>query len=174
MSMRAKTPCGSGSSHSRWISASARPLSSCACITTRAVSGGTRLLPAGTVLMVIRGMILAHSFPVARAEKPLAFNQDMKALIVHVNIDSNYVLYWLIGHAQKLRGLTTESTHGTKRLPPETLYRVPFPLPPTKAEQEAIAGALSDADALIDALEQLVAKKRQIKHGAMQELLTGQ
>ena len=46
-------------------------------------------------------------------------------------------------------------------------------LPPTKAEQEAIAEALSDADALIESLEQLIAKKRQIKQGAMQELLTG-
>jgi len=45
--------------------------------------------------------------------------------------------------------------------------------PPTKAEQEAIAEALSDADALIESLEQLIAKKRQIKQGAMQELLTG-
>ncbi|MFA5055592.1 MAG: restriction endonuclease subunit S [Dehalococcoidia bacterium] len=45
-------------------------------------------------------------------------------------------------------------------------------LPPL-AEQEAIAAALSDADALIEALEQLIAKKRQIKQGAMQELLTG-
>ncbi|WP_440945308.1 restriction endonuclease subunit S [Methanosarcina sp. T3] len=44
---------------------------------------------------------------------------------------------------------------------------------PTKAEQEAIAEALSDADALIESLEQLIAKKRQIKQGAMQELLTG-
>ena len=48
-----------------------------------------------------------------------------------------------------------------------------IPLPPTKAEQEAIAEALSDADALIESLEQLLAKKRQIKQGAMQELLTG-
>jgi type I restriction enzyme S subunit len=47
------------------------------------------------------------------------------------------------------------------------------PLPPTLAEQEAIAGALSDADAWIESLEQLIAKKRQIKQGAMQELLTG-
>ncbi|AKB35634.1 Type I restriction-modification system, specificity subunit S [Methanosarcina siciliae C2J] len=46
-------------------------------------------------------------------------------------------------------------------------------LPPTKAEQEAIAEALSDTDALIESLEQLIAKKRQIKQGAMQELLTG-
>jgi type I restriction enzyme, S subunit len=48
-----------------------------------------------------------------------------------------------------------------------------IPLPPTKAEQEAIAGALGDAVALIEFLEQLIAKKRQIKQGAMQELLTG-
>ena len=46
-------------------------------------------------------------------------------------------------------------------------------LPPTKAEQEAIAEALSDADALIKSLEQLLAKKRHLKQGAMQELLTG-
>ena len=45
--------------------------------------------------------------------------------------------------------------------------------PPTIAEQEAIAEALSDADALIESLDQLIAKKRQIKQGAMQELLTG-
>lgn len=45
--------------------------------------------------------------------------------------------------------------------------------PPTLAEQEAIAEALSDADALIESLEQLLAKKRLLKQGAMQELLTG-
>jgi type I restriction enzyme S subunit len=53
------------------------------------------------------------------------------------------------------------------------LVGVQLPLPPTKAEQEAIAEVLSDADALIESLEQLIAKKRQIKQGAMQELLTG-
>jgi type I restriction enzyme S subunit len=47
------------------------------------------------------------------------------------------------------------------------------PLPSTKAEQQAIAGALSDADALIESLQQLIAKKHQIKQGSMQELLTG-
>lgn len=44
---------------------------------------------------------------------------------------------------------------------------------PTAAEQEAIAEALSDADALIESLEQLTTKKRQLKQAAMQELLTG-
>ncbi len=45
--------------------------------------------------------------------------------------------------------------------------------PSTTSEQHAIAEALSDADALIKSLEQLLTKKRQIKEGAMQELLTG-
>jgi len=49
--------------------------------------------------------------------------------------------------------------------------KCPLPLPPTKAEQEAIAEALTDADALIGSLEQLVAKKRDIKQGALQSLL---
>jgi len=53
------------------------------------------------------------------------------------------------------------------------LSSITIPLPHTEAEQAAIAKALSDADALIESLEQLTAKKRQIKKGAMQELLTG-
>lgn len=50
---------------------------------------------------------------------------------------------------------------------------VQIPLPPTKTEQCAITAALSDADALIESLEHLIAKKRHLKQGAMQELLTG-
>jgi type I restriction enzyme, S subunit len=51
------------------------------------------------------------------------------------------------------------------------LLKILIPLPPTKAEQTAIATALNDADALITQLEKLIAKKRNIKQGAMQELL---
>lgn len=54
-----------------------------------------------------------------------------------------------------------------------SLGQLPVAIPPTKTEQEAIATTLSDTDALIEALEQLIAKKRHIKQGTMQELLTG-
>jgi type I restriction enzyme, S subunit len=53
------------------------------------------------------------------------------------------------------------------------LREYPFPIPPTLGEQEAIANVLSDADAYIESLEKLIAKKRLIKKGVMQELLTG-
>ena len=46
-------------------------------------------------------------------------------------------------------------------------------IPADRSEQETIARALLDADALIDSLEQLLTKKRQIKQGALQKLLTG-
>jgi len=51
--------------------------------------------------------------------------------------------------------------------------QLPIPIPATKAEQTAIANALSDTDAWIQSLTRLIAKKRQIKQGAMQTLLTG-
>jgi type I restriction enzyme, S subunit len=53
------------------------------------------------------------------------------------------------------------------------LKKVRIPLPPTKAEQKAIADALSNTDALIKSLEQLIVKKRRVKQGAMQDLLAG-
>ncbi len=51
------------------------------------------------------------------------------------------------------------------------ILNLPIHLPPAKAEQTAIATALNDADALITQLEKLLAKKRNIKQGAMQKLL---
>jgi type I restriction enzyme, S subunit len=58
-------------------------------------------------------------------------------------------------------------------LPKDKFRIIPVGMPPSKREQNDIAEALSDADALIAALEQLLFKKQQIKQGAMQELLTG-
>jgi type I restriction enzyme S subunit len=59
-----------------------------------------------------------------------------------------------------------------KRVNVQQIKKFTVPMPPP-ADQEAIAEALSDADALIESLEQLLTKKRQLKQGAMQELLTG-
>ena len=60
-----------------------------------------------------------------------------------------------------------------QEVPIATLRSFKIALPPSLDEQDAIAKSLADADALIDSLEQLLTKQRQIKQGAMQELLTG-
>ncbi|GAA4230639.1 restriction endonuclease subunit S [Postechiella marina] len=52
------------------------------------------------------------------------------------------------------------------------ISRIQIPTPPTLKEQQAIATALSDVDALISSLDALITKKKAIKQGAMQQLLT--
>ena len=105
-------------------------------------------------------------------------DSNINAQLVRINpsssqFDHRFVGYLLaFGNAQKqFENLQTGSA--LKQLPVGRLTSLSIPLPPTKAEQEAIAEALSDADALIESLEQLLVKKRQLKQGAMQELLTG-
>ena len=69
--------------------------------------------------------------------------------------------------------IITGCTYTTRALTNgKQLSAIEIPVPP-KPEQEAIAAALSDIDTLITNLEKLIAKKKAIKQGAMQELLTG-
>jgi type I restriction enzyme S subunit len=60
-----------------------------------------------------------------------------------------------------------------KTITKEAFTEFEIPLPPTLAEQERIAGALSSIDTLIGALNEQIEKKRHIKQGTMQQLLTG-
>lgn len=95
-----------------------------------------------------------------------------KIIVQEEKISSAYFRHAL----QKLITYIEERAHGASALVHVQKWEMEgfkFPLPPTVKEQEAIAEALSDADALIESLEQLLVKKRQIKQGAMQELLTG-
>ena len=82
-----------------------------------------------------------------------------------------YLSYCL---AKKKEGITQALLSGGAQpfLSLTQIGQIRIPAPPLP-EQRAIAEALSDADALIQSLEQLLTKKRQIKKGAMQELLTG-
>ncbi|HHJ1481480.1 TPA: restriction endonuclease subunit S [Pseudomonas aeruginosa] len=83
----------------------------------------------------------------------------MQALLqywVNENLLSNFVTQTSIAH-----------------FPKEKFQIVPLPVPPAK-EQEAIASALSDMDALISSLDRLIAKKRDIQQATMQQLLSGQ
>jgi type I restriction enzyme S subunit len=82
-----------------------------------------------------------------------------------------FYLYFSSHFYNRIMQMTAKSSVDSVRR--EMIARMVIPIPPTKAEQEAIATALSDVDALITALDRLIAKKRDIKQAAMQELLTG-
>lgn len=85
--------------------------------------------------------------------------------------DTRYFLQQILSSEGQKQIQEAMSGNAITRLTLEKINKLAFPLPPTKAEQTAIAAALSDMDALIEGVEKLLEKKRRIKQGAMQELL---
>ena len=94
-----------------------------------------KLVPAGSVLIVVRGMILAHTVPVAEARVPLTVNQDMKALIPKCVIRSTYLLWMLQVCHDGLLAQVTTAAHGTKKLDTARLEEMTIPLPPASMQQ---------------------------------------
>lgn len=100
----------------------------------------------------------ASSLVVIRANKDKILPRFLY-YVVSSNIFQHQILIENNGSSQP--NLSAKSVMG---------FRVPFP---TKKEQQAVSNVLSDIDALIENLEKLISKKKAIKQGAMQELLTG-
>jgi type I restriction enzyme, S subunit len=122
-------------------------------ITELAVAqSAARLIPTGSLLMVVRGMILAHSFPIARTEVPLTINQDMKALVPFHSELISFLTVVLKGLKPQVLKLVERSTHGTCKLLTEDLFSLPIPIPPI-AEQARIIGKVSKLMTLCDQLE---------------------
>lgn len=107
-------------------------------------------------------------------EQNLLLNQRVGRLRVDKNVIAGYVFFQIqtASFLDQFFDVTKGGTGNQANVGTHDIEELVIPLPP-KAEQQAIAEALSDADALIESLEQLIQKKRLIKQGSMQELLTG-
>lgn len=93
--------------------------------------------------------------------------------ITNITCSRDYLLHFLMSPTIQNTIEAIQTVGAQPKLALTRIRKFDIPVPPTLVEQNAIAEALSDADALIEALEGLLAKKRQVKQGAMQELLTG-
>ncbi len=95
-----------------------------------------QLIPEDTVLIVVRGMILAHTVPIRVCRASVAINQDMKALLPKQPIEAE-VLRWSLQaqHAHLLNQVSTAG-HGTKKLDSEKLRAVTIPVPPLTLQKE--------------------------------------
>lgn len=101
----------------------------------------------------------------------MAVSQHFMAWRCGVELDNRYLYYWLQSMKLEFERIANGNTIKTIGLP--YFKALKLPKPPIE-EQRAIAAALSDVDALIGALDKLIAKKRDLKQAAMQQLLTGQ
>ena len=118
-------------------------------ISQEGLESGSKLAPAGSVLVVVRGMILAKTVPVALAEVPVAINQDMKAIIPGPKLSSDYLLYALEAFRENLFKRVGRSGHGTCTLMGHEVaaFKIPFP---SLQEQIRIATAAANLDCKIE------------------------
>jgi hypothetical protein len=122
-------------------------------ITEEAVAqSAVRLIPEGALLMVVRGMILAHSFPTAIAARQLTINQDMKAIIPFCPDMGRMLLLLTKGLKPFVLRLVRRSTHGTCKLLTGDLFSLPIPIPPLP-EQDRIIAKVDELMTLCDRLE---------------------
>jgi len=82
-----------------------------------------------------------------------------------------FYLYFSNHFLNRIMQMTAKSSVDSVRM--EMIADMKIPHPPTNAEQKSIATVLSDIDKLIANLDEILLKKRNVKQGAMQELLTG-
>jgi type I restriction enzyme S subunit len=111
------------------------------------IETGIPLHEHGKVLIVVRGMILAHTFPVAINSVPTTVNQDMKAITT--SLDSEYLAILLRGIQQLVLSVVEESAHGTKVLRTDVFKNIHLPVPPL-AEQGEIVATVRDRTNKID------------------------
>lgn len=109
------------------------------------------LVAAGSVLVLVRGMMLARAFPVCQISVPMAINQDLKALNGQAGISNNYLAWLLRGTAQESLNRLDEAGHGTKALRMDAWLSMAIPVPPPD-EQEAISAYIEREVSALDTL----------------------
>ena len=131
-------------------------------------NSSTKLIPKNCVLIGLAGQGKTRG-TIAINMIELCINQSIGAFLPNKNYSYKFLYFNLENRYEELRGLSS-GDGGRGGLNLNILKHLQISLPPLP-EQKAIAEALNDADTWIESLEQLIAKKRLIKQGAMQDLL---
>jgi len=130
-------------------------------------NSSARLLPKGTVVFS-RTATVGKTTVMGRE---MATSQDFANYICGQKLHNHFLVYLFRSMGRTWKSLMAGSIHNTIYMP--IFKALQIALPPVE-EQRTIATALSDMDALLAALDRLIAKQRDLKQAAMQQLLTGQ
>lgn len=142
-------------------------------ITEDAARHSSRIAPAKAVFIVVRGMILAKDVPIAITEVPMAFNQDMKAVVARKGVDPDFLFYAMCSRKGALAQDISTSAHGTRRMVTQAVESLLVPITRDPAEQRQIAQVLADLDRRLD----LAARRREcltsLFDSSLRDLLSG-
>jgi len=131
-------------------------------------------LQSGDLLVSITADIGIIGYVDSRVRQPAYINQHIALVRCDPSVaDTKFLAYFLASWfpQRAFRAATDQGAKAGMNLAGVLRIQAAFPPLP---EQRAIATALSDVDALLGGLDRLIAKKRDLKQAAMQQLLTGQ
>ncbi|MCG5531460.1 restriction endonuclease subunit S [Halorhodospira halochloris] len=134
---------------------------------TKFTTKPTTICEQGDLLLTVKG---SGAGALIEADGRYCISRQLMAIRVKT-WNPRFIYYSLLENSSALADAVTGLIPGLSR---GDVLSQALPTPSSATEQRAIATALSDADALIESLDQLIAKKRVIKQAAMQQLLTGQ
>ena len=130
-------------------------------------SSSAKMLPIGTILLTSRATI----GDVSILKNEGCTNQGFQSLIAKKDVNNEYLYYKLLTIKNIIISLASGSTF--LEISPNKLRQIEISIP-ILLEQTAIAAVLSDMDEYIATIERLIAKKKALKKGAMQKLLSPQ
>jgi type I restriction enzyme, S subunit len=136
--------------HSFYIESSDR------CITAVGAANGTRLVPTGTTIIIVRGMSLMSEFRLGITKREVAFGQDCKALIPKEGVDPYFLAYAIRAKTQEILKLVEAAGHGTGRLPTDRISSLTVPIPHDVAVQRSTVQLFKGIDDKIAVNERIM------------------
>jgi len=140
-------------------------------LTKKGVDSGSRIAPKGSLLLLVRGSMLFNKVPVGIAEVDVAFNQDLKSLLLKEGIDNHFLYNWFIYSQHKLMNKVVGTGIGAGKLDTQELKNFQIRIP-SLVEQQKIASFLISVDKRIQLLKQKKEKLETYKNGVMQQLFS--
>jgi len=130
-------------------------------------------IPVGSVLIVVRGMILAHTVPVGITATEVAINQDIKAFISSGGVLPEFLLWFLLSQHANLLSKVTTAAHGTKRFDMADLLNLPVFVPDIEVQRKFVSIARS-YKATLDELDWSHKDARELFNSLGQRAFAGQ
>lgn len=111
-------------------------------ITEEGLKAGSKIAPNGSILLLTRGSGLFNGIPIARVEKDVAFNQDIKCLDSYGEVENEFIFYWLLSQKDYLMAKVGVTGIGAGKFDLDFLQKLMIPIP-SERERKSIVGFAS-------------------------------
>ena len=111
-------------------------------ITEEGLNAGSKIAPKGSILLLTRGSGLFNGIPIARVEKDVAFNQDIKCLDSYGEVENEFIFYWLLSQKDYLMAKVGVTGIGAGKFDLDFLQKLMIPIP-SERERKSIVGFAS-------------------------------